>query len=138
MKVEGKSWSEIERRMHKDAVLLGWGSHDPIEMYHLYSSAYRGVDYFNTGYYTNSAVDDWMNKALKAPDEKTAIEFWKKAQWDGKTGVSAVGDAPWAWLVNIDHLYLVHEKLDLGKLRIQPHGHGWPITDNIAEWKWKD
>jgi len=46
------------------------------------------------------------------------------------------GDAAWAWLVNIDHIYLVDEQLDIGKQRIHPHGHGWPITDNIEEWRW--
>ncbi len=43
-----------------------------------------------------------------------------------------------AWLVNIDHLYLVKDGLDIGKQRIQPHGHGWPVTDNIEEWKWNE
>lgn len=136
--VEGKSWDEIKKRMHADAVLFGFGSHDPLEMYMLYSSAYRGVDYNNSGYYANPAVDAWMDKALSAKTEAEALAYWKKAQWDGQTGASALGDAPWAWLVNLDHLYLVREGLDIGKQRIQPHGHGWPVTDNIAEWKWKD
>ena len=26
--------------------------------------------------------------------------------------------------------------LDIGEQRIHVHGHGWPATDNIAEWKW--
>lgn len=133
----GKSWDELEKRMHADAVLFGWGSHDPLEMYHLYSSKFRGVESFNTGYYSNQTVDEWMDKALRATSESEALQYWKNAQWDGRTGVSARGDAPWAWLVNIDHLYLVRDGLDIGKQRIQPHGHGWPITDNIEEWKWK-
>ncbi len=135
--VEGKSWAEIEKRMHADAVMLGWGSHDPLEMYNLYSSHYAGMDYYNTGYYGNSAVDQYFEQALAAASEEAALEYWKKSQWDGETGTSAQGDAPWAWLVNLDHLYLVNEQLDIGKQRIQPHGHGWPITDNIAAWRWK-
>lgn len=138
MNAEGKSWDDIRKRMHADAVLFGWGSHDPLEMYNLYSSSYQGIGYYNAGYYGNPAVDDWMGKALRAKSEEAALEYWKKAQWDGKTGVAARGDAPWAWLVNIDHLYLVKDKLDIGKQRIQPHGHGWPITDNIEEWQWRD
>jgi peptide/nickel transport system substrate-binding protein len=138
IQVEGKSWEETEKLMHSNAVMFGWGSHDPIEMYHVHSSAFQGVDYFNPGYYSSPAVDEWMNKALAAPDEETALEYWKKSQWDGQTGSSALGDAPWAWLVNIDHLYLAKDKLDTGKQRIQPHGHGWPLTDNIEEWKWKE
>jgi peptide/nickel transport system substrate-binding protein len=137
MNVEGKSWDEIEKMMHANAVLMGWGSHDPLEMYNLYSSAYAGVDYYNTGYYANAAVDAWFSKALEARTEEEALGYWKQAQWDGVSGIGANGDAPWAWLVNIDHLYLVNDRLDIGEQRIQPHGHGWPITDNIESWSWK-
>lgn len=77
-----------------------------------------------------------MSQALKAIHEKDAWNLWKKAQWDGQTGLSAQGDAPWAWLVNLDHLYLVKLGLDIGKQKIHPHGHGWPVTDNIEEWRW--
>ncbi|MBM7573556.1 ABC transporter substrate-binding protein [Aquibacillus albus] len=136
IQVEGKSWDEIEKRMYSDAVLFGWGSHDPLEMYNLYSSKNAGIDYYNTGYYQNNVVDDYMEQALAATDQREANEFWKKALWDGSTGLSAKGDAPWAWLVNIDHLYVVDEQLDIGKQRIHPHGHGWPVTDNLVEWKW--
>lgn len=136
--VEGKSWDDIKKLMHSNAVMFGWGSHDPLEMYNVHSSAFQGIDYYNPGFYSNSAVDEWMRKALRARSEDEALTYWKKAQWDGKTGLSAVGDAPWAWMVNIDHLYLVKNNLDIGKQRIQPHGHGWPVTDNIEEWKWKE
>ncbi len=135
--VEGKSWEDIEKEMHSNAVLFGWGSYDPLEMYNLYSSKTRGEGWFNTGYYSNPVVDKYFEKALLAKTEEEAIEYWKKAQWDGTTGFSAKGDAPWAWLVNIDHLYLVNENLDIGPQKIQPHGHGWPVTDTISQWKWK-
>ncbi|MGF7045556.1 peptide/nickel transport system substrate-binding protein [Paenibacillus sp. DS2015] len=136
--VEGKSWEEIEKMMHSDAVLLGFGSHDPLEMYNIYSTDYQGVEYYNPGYYSNSVVDEWMQKAMEALTEVEALEYWKNAQWDGQTGLSGLGDTPWAWLVNIDHLYLVNDKLDIGKQRIQPHTHGWLVTDNIEEWRWEE
>lgn len=136
VRVEGKSWAELARLMHANAVLFGWGSHDPLEMYMLYSSKYRGVDMFNAGYYSNPQVDAWMEKALRATDEDEANLYWRKAQWDGTAGFSYHGDAAWAWLVNIDHLYLVNEKLDIGQQGIHPHAHGWPITHNITEWRW--
>lgn len=138
MTAQGKSWEEIEREMYSSAVLFGWGSHDPSELYALHASQYAGVDYYNTGYYSNAKVDAYMNQAMAALNEEQAIAAWKKSQWDGETGSSALGDAPWAWLVNINHLYLVDEALDIGTPRIQPHGHGWPVTDNIASWKWKE
>ncbi|MHA6484824.1 ABC transporter substrate-binding protein [Paenibacillus sp. strain BS8-2] len=138
MTAEGKSWEDIEREMHASAVLFGWGSHDPSELYALHASKYAGVDYYNTGYYKNKTVDDYMERALAARTNEEAMAMWQQSQWDGMTGSSAKGDAPWAWLVNINHLYLVNEALDIGTPRIQPHGHGWPVTDNIASWKWKE
>lgn len=136
--VEGKSWDDIETLMYSNAVVMGWGSHDPLEMYNLYNSKYTGVDWYNTGFYSNATVDEYLNKALSSTDENEAIDYWKKAQWDGETGFSANGDAPWAWLVNLNHLYLVRDNLSIGNQKIHPHGHGWPITDNIEEWHWNN
>jgi len=117
-KVEGKrSWDEIKQRMHSDVIVFGWGSHDPIEIYHLYSSHHAG--------------DGWNNY-------EESLDYWKKAQWDGTTGFNAKGDAPWAWLVNLDHTYFLSEHLDVGTSQVEPHGHGWPITANIQTWKWID
>ncbi|MFZ5591953.1 MAG: ABC transporter substrate-binding protein, partial [Bacillota bacterium] len=135
--VEGKSWDEIKQLMHANAVLFGWGSHDPLEMYNLFHSKNRGVEYFNPGFYSNPAVDKYLDLALKTTDPEQANKYWQQAQWDGRTGLSALGDAPWAWLVNINHCYFVRENLDTGKNRIEPHGHGWPITANIVEWRRK-
>lgn len=134
---EGRSWDEIEKEMHSSAVVLGWGGYDALEMYNLHSTGTRGNGWYNTGYYSNPTVDEYMKKALGSTTEEEANEYWKKAQWDGTTGFSALGDVAWTWLVNIDHLYLVREGLDIGEHKIQPHGHGWPITANIVEWEWK-
>ncbi len=137
IEVEGMSWEDIRKQMHANAVLLGWGSHDPQEMAAVYGSAYRGVDFFNPGYYSNAAVDGYMRDAQYATSEEEANDYWKLAQWDGTTGLSAKGDAPWAWLVNVNHLYVVREELDIGEQPIHPHGHGWPVTANIEEWQWR-
>ncbi|MCG8639804.1 MAG: ABC transporter substrate-binding protein [Desulfobacterales bacterium] len=133
--VLGKSWDDIKKRMHSDVILFGWGSHDPMEIYHLYHSSLAGQGWFNAGYYKNSTVDGYLDKAVNAKDFETSLTFWKKAQWDGKTGCGPKGDAPWAWLVNLDHIYFMKDDLDIGQSRIEPHGHGWPITANITEWK---
>ena len=136
--IEAKTWDEIEAVLHKDAILMGWGSQDPLEMYNVYSSKMKGVEWYNPGYYENQKVEEYMEKALQARSEEEANEYWKKAQWDGETGLSGKGDVPWVWLVNRSHLYLVNDKLDIGKQQIQPHGHGWPLTSNIEQWKWID
>lgn len=137
--VEGKrSWDEIKNLMHSEVIVFGWGSHDPIELYHLYNSKYAGDGWNNSGFYNNPVVDEYLEKAIAAPDYESSLTYWKKAQWDGTTGASAQGDAPWAWLVNLDHVYFVNEHLDVGVSQIEPHGHGWPITANIHQWKWID
>ena len=137
--VQGKnSFDDIKKIMHRDVVVFGWGSHDPIELYHLYNSTFAGVGYNNAGYYKNDQVDYYMEQALSATSDKDALHFWKMAQWDGKTGFNAQGDAPWAWLVNLDHVYFINDKLDVGTSQMEPHGHGWPITANIDKWHWKE
>ena len=136
--VEGKSWDELYANMHSSAVMFGWGSHDPLELYNLYSSETIGSGSYNAGYYSNPVVDEYMELALTAGTEEDALEYWQNAQWDGETGLSALGDAPWAWLVNLNHTYQVREGLNLGQQRIHPHGHGWPVTDNIVDWRWDD
>jgi peptide/nickel transport system substrate-binding protein len=73
---------------------------------------------------------------MTAPEFESSLSFWKKAQWDGATGFGIPGDAAWAWMVNLDHTYFVSECLDLGESQMEPHGHGWPITANIHQWKW--
>ncbi|MEC0123567.1 ABC transporter substrate-binding protein [Paenibacillus pabuli] len=136
--VEGKSREETKKLAYTNAVLFGWGSHDPLETYNLYSSIHKGEGYYNTGLYSNRTVDHWMQQALQATTEEEALPFWQKAEWDGSTGFSYQGDAPWAWLVNIDHLYLVKKGLNIGEQQIHPHGHGWPVTSNLEEWSWND
>lgn len=135
---EGKSWNELETLMYSNPVMMGWGSHDPLEIYNLYSSETRGIGYYNANYYSNPVVDEYLNKALRATTQEEANENWKNAQWDGETGFSVKGDAAWAWLVNLDHLYFVNENLEIGEQKVQPHGHGWPITDFIENWHWKE
>ena len=134
--VEGKSWDEIEPAMHSNVVVFGWGSHDQTEMYNLYHSQAAQGDFYNAGYYANQAIDETLDLAMGAPSEAEAIAFWQAAQWDGETGFTAKGDAAWAWLVNLDHTYFVSDCLDIGQPQVEPHGHGWPITANIAEWEW--
>jgi peptide/nickel transport system substrate-binding protein len=37
---------------------------------------------------------------------------------------------------NLDHVYFVNSCLDLGRLQVEPYGHGWPITTGILNWRW--
>ncbi|GGW26363.1 ABC transporter substrate-binding protein [Arenibacter certesii] len=136
--VKGKNWNGIEKELHSSAILFGLGSHDPLELYNAFSSKVQGHGLNNPNYYGNEIVDAYFEKALSATSQEQANTFWKKAQWDGKTGFSNKGDAPWVWLVNLDHLFIMRENLIIGPQKLQPHEHDWPITDFIETWHWKD
>lgn len=135
---KGASWNVIEEVMHKEPVLMGWGSHNPIELFYLYHSQMSGIDYYNANYYQNEKVDEYMEKAIQSINLEEAYKYWKLAQWDGETGFNGNADAPWVWLVNVNHVYYIKEPLEIGKQKIQPHGHGWPITDFITDWTWEE
>lgn len=133
----GENWDRIKNELtHSYVVVYGFGSHSPLEMNKLYHSNVPEPAYWNAGFYLNPMVDDYLDEAMRASSIEAALPFWKKAQWDGETGYSTSGDACWAWMVNLDHTYFVSQCLDVGKSQMEPHGHGWPITANIQEWKW--
>ena len=134
--VSGKSWDEIERDMHSTPVLMGWGSHDPIDLYRVYASKFSGVEFYNPGFYKNAAADKHMEAAQASNSLEASLPHWKNAAWDGTTGFGMKGDAAWAWLVNLQHIYFVDKCLDIGPRQIEPHGHGYPITWNMQDWKW--
>jgi len=133
----GESWDRIKNELcHNSVVVFGFGDHSPLEMYKLYHSPGAEPDYWNGGFYSNAVVDGYLDRAKRSASLAASIPLWQKAQWDGATGFSAAGDAAWAWLVNLDHTYFVNRCLDVGRSQMEPHGHGWPITANISEWRW--
>lgn len=136
IKVDGVSWDEIDKRMFSEAVLMGWGAQNPTETYLLYHSDNMGKDYYNPENYQSAKVDEYIDMAMSSLDIKESMEYWKKAQWDGESGLATQGDSPWVWLVNVDHLYYVRDGLDIGKQKIHPHGHAWPLVANLKDWKW--
>ena len=104
-----------------------------MEFYNIYhTKADTGLAEYSP--YANETVDAYMDEALAAPDLESSYELWKKAQWDGETGVSAEGDLPWIWLVNVDHLYWVRDGLHVAEQKVHPHGHGWAIVNNVDRW----
>ncbi|SEF86013.1 ABC transporter substrate-binding protein [Marinobacterium lutimaris] len=132
----GKSWESLGQIFHSEPVVFGWGSHTPLEVYSLYQSDWAGAGYYNVGYFSDAAVDAHFAAAQAAPTLEASYPDWQAAEWDGTTGYGAKGEAGWAWLVNLEHIYYVNECLDLGETQIEPHGHGWPITSLIQNWTW--
>lgn len=136
--IESKTWDTIVPEINSCAVLYGWGSGEPSELYSLYSSKVEktNLPWNNSGYYSNPKVDEYIEKALLSQDEEEALEFWKKSQWDSNTGFSWKGDCAYTWLVNAGHIYISDEDLDIGEPGVQPHGGR--IFDNVTEWQWNN
>ncbi len=135
MELKSGSWDTVELNMHANPTLFGWGSLDPMELYHHYSGNAAGVGYYNPGYYQNPAVDVHLQKALDAPNWQQALEHWKNVEWDGKNGVGVRGDAAWAWLLNVQHTYVGNACVDLGEGSPEIHG-SWSLLNSIDTWKW--
>jgi peptide/nickel transport system substrate-binding protein len=133
----GGSWDDIGRRMYSTPVMFGWGSHSPMEAFDLYYGKLATTGYANVTNMVNPKVDAYLEAALNALTTEDALANWKKAQWDGQTGFSNLGDATWCWIVDLEHLYYVRNDIDTGNQRIHPHGHGYPVISNIKEWKIK-
>ena len=135
--LEERTWDTILEDIHKEAVLFGFGSGDRSELYNLYYSkaANTAVEWDNAGFYSNKKVDENIDKALNCESEDDALKYWQKVQLDGDSGASAKGDAPYCWLVNANHVYIVSENFDIGSPVVQPHGGR--IFDNVTQWSWK-
>lgn len=137
VEVDGVGWDVIGQRRHTDAVMFGWGSHDPTEMYNLHHSSMAGAGSLNAGFFIDDQVDTYLDLAMGATSPEEANVWWRAAQLDEDGhGFTAPSLAAWAWLVNLDHTYYADECLDLGDLQVEPHGHGWPITAGILGWRW--
>ena len=134
--VEGVGWDTAYTDALSQPLMWGWGAHTPMELYNIYhTDEILGTARYSP--YSNKTVDTYMEQALESSDLEESYELWKKAQWDGGTGASGIGDAPWIWLVNVDHLYWVRDGLNTGEQKIQPHGHGWSVVNNADQWFWE-
>lgn len=131
--LEKVTWDTILDDIHREAVFFGFGSGDPSELFNLYygDNAGGAVAWDNAGCYQNDEVDKEIDQALDSMDEEEALEHWKKLQ----EHASAIGDAPYCWLVNANHVYLCADGFSFGKPVVQPHGGR--IFDNVAEWAWE-
>lgn len=135
--VEGVGAGDTVARMFSEPMVMGWGSDSPMTSYMLFHSSNAGkTDFYNPEFFMNETVDGYLERAMNAASLEDSLVWWKKAQWDGTTGTSMKGEAPWAFYVNMSHLYYVRDGLDIGRQRIHAHGDAWPLIANLAEWKW--
>lgn len=135
VKTEGVGWDTAYDKAQAEPLMWGWGAHTPMELYNIYHTMKEsGLAEYSP--YANETVDRYMDEALASSDLEQSYELWKKAQWDGNTGITQDGDIPWIWLVNIDHLYWARENLKVADQKLHPHGHGWSIVNNVDQWSW--
>lgn len=136
IKLEGKSWDEIYTLCYSTPNVWGYGSLDPTDVYlRYYSKSYNPSTRNNVIMYNNSVVDNYLRTAITSFDQNTSNKNWQLAAWDGQTGYSQKGDAPWMWMATINYVYIMDDNLDIGTPKIQPHGAD--IFGNILEWKRK-
>lgn len=133
--IEGVGWDTAYTRALAEPLMWGWGAHTPMELYNMYHTLENGSAEYSP--YSNETVDRYMDEALASTSLEESYELWKKAQWDGATGVTQEGDIPWIWLCNIDHLYWANESLHVADQKLHPHGHGWSIVNNVDQWYWE-
>lgn len=136
VKTEGAGWDTAYDRAQSEPLMWGWGAHTPMELYNIYHTI-AGTGTAEYSPYSNETVDKYMDEALASSNLEESYELWKKAQWDGTTGITQEGDIPWIWLVNIDHLYWAKTDLLVAAQKIHPHGHGWSIVNNVDQWSWE-
>ena len=133
--IEGVGWDTAYDRALSEPLLWGWGAHTPMELYNIYHTIGE-TSSAQYSPYSNPVVDAYMDEALASADLEQSYELWRKAQWDGTTGVTQDGDIPWVWLVNVSHLYWVRDGLQIAEQKLHPHGHGWSIVNNVDQWSW--
>lgn len=127
------SWDDLYPHEFSDPIMWGWGSNSPSDVYELNSS--KGT--MNYACYENDQVDAYLDEALAADTVEDSWPLWQKAEWDGQAGVAPQGDATWLWLANVSHLYWKREGLKVARQKLQPHGHGWSILNNVDRWSWE-
>ena len=134
---EGLSWDEISLKMFSSAVMMGWGAANPSETYFLYQSAGALLDdYYNPEGHMSEITDTYLENARQALTAEEAYENFRKVQWDGTTGTAMIGEAPWVWIVNLDHVYFIRDGLNIGDQYVHPHGSNFPFLQNIQNWTW--
>lgn len=125
---------EIMLQRQKEAASI-WGGGDPYDpdtaAYTLLHSRYAGQSgYVNMTLYRNSAVDtalDTGRRSLDPAARKQAYADFQKAY---------VADPGWAFLVFLDHTYVIRDKWNGQAEQVEPHDHGLlhAVWWNLEKW----
>ena len=126
------TWDEIYQRQYADPVMWGWGSNSPADVYELSHSG--GT--MNYACYEDATTDEYLDAALAAANVEESYPLWQRSEWDGTDGIAPEGAATWVWLANVQHLYWKRASLKVAAQKLQPHGHGWSVLNNVDRWSW--
>ena len=129
----GGSWDDLYPHEFSDPITWGWGSNSPSDVYELSHSS--GT--MNYSCYSDATVDAYLDEALAADDVEASYPLWQQSEWDGVGGIAPTGDATWVWLANVSHLYWKRDGLTVARQKLQPHGHGWSVLNNVDRWSWQ-
>ncbi len=135
VQLTGTDFTSMVSRNRKDAVVLGGGRLSPYHEFTMLSqTTARTKGWLNIACHTDPVVEAHLEQALAAPDQKTAQEEWRRALWDGKTGGSLLGSAPYLTMAYIRHNYFVRDGLDIGAQHTHPHDHFLHVIHNLNRW----
>ena len=129
----GGSWDDLYPHEFSDPIMWGWGSNSPTDVYELS----RSGGTMNYSCYEDATVDAYLDQALAADDVEDSYPLWQQSEWDGVGGIAPAGDATWAWFANVSHLYWKRDGLVVARQKLQPHGHGWSVLNDVDRWSWQ-
>ncbi|HEX7304865.1 ABC transporter substrate-binding protein [Lentzea sp.] len=125
---------DIMLQRRKEAAAI-WGGGDPYDpdtaAYTLLHSKYAGQDgYVNMTLYRNSTVDSALDTARRSLDpaaRKQAYDDFQKAY---------AADPGWAFLVFLDHTYVLRDRWNGQETQVEPHDHGLvhAVWWNLERW----
>ena len=127
------SWDELYQHQYADPIMWGWGSNSPSDVYELSHS----TGTMNYADYASDATDSYLDAALATETLEESYPLWQRSEWDGTDGIAPQGQATWVWFANIDHLYWRRNGLAVAAQKLQPHGHGWSVLNNVDRWRWE-
>ena len=102
VKIETYEWNTFLGKVNPglegkaDMAEMAWMTNDPdtLPFLALRTAAWPDKGGFNSGYYSNPAVDDLLEKARTSTDQAERAELYKKMQ------TIVYDDAPWAFIAN--------------------------------------
>lgn len=133
VKVESATWEVIEPRMHRDAVLAGFGSTgDPdFGLYTLLHSSLAGDGFNNMARYDDPAVDEALDTGRRSRDPEVRKDAYDDLQR------ALVKNPGYTFLTHIDHMYVLADRWQDLTTQTEPHEHGFASGPwwNVEDWQ---